>query len=345
MNRKLLIAVVLLVTSVILTLVGCTGDEPSSGQESTGSESRVETEKSNTETESVSEPQASVASEAKSEESSEAEESLESDESSESEESSEPDENSVPEESFEPDESSESEESSEPDENSIPEESSEPEDPAEGTKEQPYLEIPESNNMTVTTVSVPAGKSVFYDIYRVGGMIFTIDSANAYVIYEGDRYEAKNGVLSFRIENALASDAISFEIGNSGSSAEAFKITFTNPEGTYANPTVIKTLSGDITVSLEEGKETGYYYRYIAEQDGVIRFYMTATSDSVVLITNNRNSAQRTSESDSMTDEQGAEYVEMEVLKGDELMINVGAKPNRRGKYPATEITWSGKFS
>lgn len=213
-----------------------------------------------------------------------------------------------------------------------------------GSAGQPYLEIPGSD-MTVTTVSIPAGKSVHYDIYRVGGMYFTINDANAYVIYEGTRYDAINGKVSFKVGNALASDAVSFEIGNKGSSAASFTISFTNPTGSFANPTAVNTLGGDVTVSLAEGIEVGHYYKYYAEKTGKIRFYMTATVDSVMLVTNNRNSAQRTSEADALTDEQGRQYIELEVNQGDELIINVGAKPNKRGKYPATEITWRGEFN
>ena len=56
-----------------------------------------------------------------------------------------------------------------------------------GDKSDPYLEIL-SADKTVTTVAVAPGKSVFYGIYRVGGMHLTIEDADAYVIYEGKRY-------------------------------------------------------------------------------------------------------------------------------------------------------------
>ena len=47
-----------------------------------------------------------------------------------------------------------------------------------GSKNEPYMEYP-SEDMSVQTVSVPAGKSLYYDIYRVGGMVLTINSSNA----------------------------------------------------------------------------------------------------------------------------------------------------------------------
>ncbi len=213
-----------------------------------------------------------------------------------------------------------------------------------GSKDQPYLETP-GEDYAVTTAKVPAGKELYYDIYRVGGMYLTINDANAYVICEGTKYTAKNGKVTFKVPNALASDAVSFQIGNSGSSAKSFTIKFSNLKGSYANPEKISKLTGEFDKSLSAGLETGYYYEYKAEKTGTIRFYIVEESkDSILVVTNNRNSAQRTTEADVLTDDAGKEYVELEVQKGDEIIINVGAMPTKRGKYPAVDITWRGEY-
>ena len=214
----------------------------------------------------------------------------------------------------------------------------------EGSEGKPYLEIPDEN-MTVTTVAVPAGGALYYDIYRVGGMILVINDANAYVEYNGDRYDAVDGVVEIWLENALASDAVSFVFGNNGSSDSSFYVEFLTPTGSYMNPTIIETMGEDIQISLEEGNDTGHYYKYYAEQTGTIRFYLTASVDSLIVVTNNRNSAQRSNDTDDLlTDENGESYIEIDVEEGDELIITVGAKPNKRGKFPATDITWIGKY-
>lgn len=213
-----------------------------------------------------------------------------------------------------------------------------------GSKNEPYMEHP-SEDMSVQTVNVPAGKSLFYNIYRVGGMVLTINSSNVYVVCDGVRYDANGGSLSFEVPAALASDAVSFEIGNTGSSATSFTLWFTNTTGSYMNPVSVSNIAGDKSVSLSEGADTGYYYRYYAEKSGKLRLYMSASTDSVMLATNNRNSAQRTSEADAQTDANGKTYIELEVEAGDEIVIQVGAKPNKRGKYPAVDITWNGKYA
>jgi len=216
----------------------------------------------------------------------------------------------------------------------------------EGSADTPYMEIPNSETMTVTTVAIPAGGILYYDIYRVGGMILTIEDPNAYVEYNGERYDAQNGVVTIWLENALASDAVSFGFGNTGSSDASFVVDFSNPTGSYQNPTILEVMGYDNQISLEEGNEVGYYYKYYAEQAGTIRFYLTASADSIIVVTNNRNSAQRSNDTDELlTDENGESYFELEVEEGDEIIITVGAKPNKRGKYPATDITWKGIYN
>ncbi len=217
-----------------------------------------------------------------------------------------------------------------------------------GTADDPYLDTPNADTHTVKTLSIPAGKSVFYSIYRVGGKILTLNSNEAYVVCDGVKHTAQNGVVKFQVVDALASDAVVFEIGNTSSAAVNFEITFSDIEGSIANPTVVKTIDSEISLDLAEGNEKGYFYKYITEQAGTLKLYLLSGTDkSILLATNNRNSAQRSTESSEegevKSDDTGT-YIELEVQKGDEIVINVGAKPNKRGKYPAITIKWLAKY-
>ena len=226
-----------------------------------------------------------------------------------------------------------------------------------GTKSDPYLELPNVTDeyMSVKTVSIPAGKSVYYGIQRVVGTILTINNANAYVVYNGTRYDAVGSKVSFEVidAKALASDNIIFEIGNKGSAATSLEIRFTNKIGSRENPTVVTKLGTDYTVNLEEDNSTGHNYKYIAEKAGKLRFTISATADSVISITDNSTSknviGNYTKKSGELTDpDQGdavVQYVEIEVTKGAEILINVGTTPNKRGKYSTNKITWNGKFA
>ena len=224
-------------------------------------------------------------------------------------------------------------------------ESSEPEIPVpdgSGTLEDPYLYIPQENE-PVRTLPIQPGTSMFYNIYRVGGMDLTIMADGVYVVYEGVTYTAENGVLTLHVDNALASTPILFEIGNTGTEACSFSLMFVSPLGSMSNPEIKEDMTADSVVSLEEGNEIGYFYRHVATQDGTIRFYLSATANSVIVVTNFRSYAQRSSGESEDVDEQGRQYFDITVQAGDELSINMGVVP-KRGRYPATEITWSAEY-
>ena len=115
-----------------------------------------------------------------------------------------------------------------------------------------------------------------------------------------------------------------------------------------ANPTVLNNFGKEISISLEEGNDIGHFYKYVATQAGTLKFYLLSdVEQSIILATNNRNSAQRSTESSEegevKTDSTGT-YIELEVEKDDEIIITVGAKPNKRGKYPAVDIKWLIKY-
>lgn len=211
-----------------------------------------------------------------------------------------------------------------------------------GSKEQPYEVIPNLDTMSVTTVSVPAGKTVYYNIQRVGGKWLSISDADAYVIEaDGTRHNAKNGKVAFTVESAMANEYVLLQIGNNSSSAKSFTIKFSDLKGTYQNPEKISTV-GKYDTHLQAGNEVGYYYKYNAEKKGTIRFYIISESTKCgITVTNNRNSAQRTFQADVLEDEKG-KYIEIPadlVEKGDEIMIVICAE-KYRGKIPAADVTW-----
>lgn len=218
----------------------------------------------------------------------------------------------------------------------------EPEILGNGTKDDPFLIIP-GESMSVTTYDIGAGETQYYGIYRVGGLDVTVTSGDINIVCDGEKHTPKDGTLKFRVITAMPSEAIVFEITNTSASNKVFELNFENPVGTYANP-VEFSVGKEFKASLTENDETGYYFKLIAEKDGVIRFKVVATKDAFLAVTNNRSYAQRTTDEDGTVGENGEKYVEIEVQKGDELVINVCALPNKRGKRPAIDITVSGEY-
>ena len=210
-----------------------------------------------------------------------------------------------------------------------------------GTKDEPYQEIPNFDTMSVETISVPAGGTLYYSIRGIAGKWLTIEDADAYVI-ESDgktRHDAKNGKVGFTVESAMANEYILLQIGNKGTESKSFTIKLADIKGTYQNPEKITTLSGE--KSLAKGDEDGYYYKYKATKTGKIRFYISYTADSDITVQNLTTSAVR----NFTSDETGAAYIELDVKAGDEVLIQICAIPNKRFVYPATTITWRGEYA
>ena len=196
----------------------------------------------------------------------------------------------------------------------------------------------------VTTVKIAANGSVTYKIRSVSNKYLTINSSHAYVVYNNKKYEAKNGVLSFFVESdKLASDQIVFEIGNKGSSAESFVINFASPMGSMDNKEKISTIGKEITTSIAEGEEAGYWYQFKATKAGTIKFYLLSVTDiGMLTVTNNRNSAQRNTDiEEEIKFDSTGKYIELtNVEVGDEIDITLAAKSNGSIKYPAVTIKW-----
>ena len=225
-------------------------------------------------------------------------------------------------------------------------EPSESEDPTgEGaTADNPIFAF-YGEDLSLTTEKIGAGKKLYYNIYRVGGMNMTINDANAYVVYDGKTYEAKNGVVTVKIGETLASHPVEFQIGNKGSKEASFKVQFSNPVGTYQNPVVLNTLEDSYEFYSEEGNATGCYYKYVAEKTGTLVLYVSSVeaksknTKAGIVATNNNTCAQRTT-AESTADEDGYVKVELEVTEGDEVMIQVYVVPTLTWKYPAADVTW-----
>ena len=211
-----------------------------------------------------------------------------------------------------------------------------------GTADDPYEVIPDINAMTVTTLPIPAGETRYYAVRGAGNMWVSINDGDAYVIESnGNRRNPSGGSVGFKAENAIASEYVLFQIGNSGSSEKSFTIKFSNIKGSWQNPERISS-AGQYTVHLYAGEEVGYHYKYVAEKAGAIRFYIVAESSTCGLtVTNNSNMAQRSFQAEVQEDEKGR-YVELEADKvsaGDEIVIIVCAE-KYRGEIPAADVTW-----
>ena len=218
-----------------------------------------------------------------------------------------------------------------------------------GTTKKTYKTSTDENGK-VKTVEIEAGSSVYYKIKGASNKYLTINSANAYVIYENTKYTAKDGVVSFFVaSDLLASDQVFFEIGNSGSKNESFTIQFTSAVGSQDNPEKITSVNSKYTTDIAEGNEQGYFYSYTATSTGKIRFYILSDASTGKLQVNRlidpaafviqQRSTTETEENYVKTDSVGT-YVEFDVKSGEEFTINVAPNTTKLGSYPAVTVEW-----
>lgn len=218
----------------------------------------------------------------------------------------------------------------------------------EGTKEKPIGCFPDLDStdtvaLTVTLPKIPANGALYFDLYRIGGRVITINDANAYVIYNDVKYTPVNGKIQFVAEDVMADRAISVQIGNTSATEKSFVLNCAAIVGTYDNPQIITTLSaGSFSAHLQEGNDQGYYCKYIAESTGTLHLQLeSATNNAKVyfIVTNQVTYANRSNGEEG--EFEGENYVEVEVSKGDEILIVIGAEPVKR-VYPETDVVWSG---
>lgn len=119
-----------------------------------------------------------------------------------------------------------------------------------------------------TTESIPAGKSVYYNLFRAAGMILTVKDADAYIIYNGTTYTADDsGVVTVQLETPMMPMMpMVIQVGNNDTSAKAFTVELIYPVGSQMNPAQL--VLGENTAVLEAGDPDGWFYTYTAEEDG-----------------------------------------------------------------------------
>ncbi len=213
---------------------------------------------------------------------------------------------------------------------------------ADGTESDPYT----PSGQAFTTEEIAAGTNAYFTMYHIGGMIFTINDADAYVIYGGTTYNAVDGAVSFQLPPSNPMMPVNFQIGNNGTEAKTFDVTLSYPVGARENPEEISYMS-EFAASLEEGNDQGYYFKWIAEGTGTLEVEVMNATEGVeydVILMNNNTYANRSLAYDATENDYGVTVVVLEVNEGDEVIIQVATMPDESWNYPALDITLYGTF-
>jgi hypothetical protein len=197
---------------------------------------------------------------------------------------------------------------------------------------------------------VKANHLVYFDLFRVNDTTLTIKSKDAYVIYNGITYEAKNGVVTVpNLYSQYTNMPVSIQIGNKGAKDAVFAVTLSYPVGHRENPVELQMKS--FTVDVKKNNEQGVYYHYAPSKAGTLTISMdkvTSASGAVeadisVTITTIVDGLPiphqfKLSEVEGNT-------LTVEVNAGDDVVITVGVMPNSQNRYLAATIDVTASFA
>lgn len=217
-------------------------------------------------------------------------------------------------------------------------------------KNDPIICRPNSGDQSKFTVSLTeiSGKSsLYYNVYSVSGMTIRIESSDAYVVYNGTKYTAKNGVVTFVAENVMDTQPITIEVGNTSSSKKTFTLICEADLGTRENPVVLKKTNDAISATVG-GSEESYYYLYTAEKSGTLVITLESNSNSkakdlVKIDVQNMQSSVCENNNEDGDNKCDVYTVEISVQKGEKVQIWFSVFKNER-TYPETDIVWSLKY-
>lgn len=179
--------------------------------------------------------------------------------------------------------------------------------------------------------TVKAGEYANYDLYRFVDMVLTIQSEDAYVVYNGKVYWPEDGVVSFAlVYNNGYNFPCSFAIGNSSDEELTFDVQLGTPAGEYGNPT--KLSLGTFTTNLEAGDEDGYWYTYTASKSGTFTITLNSCTSDCAILVQKMDVSGTVQEALYSID---SNTVSLKVEAGDVISINVGVDDL---DYPAATI-------
>lgn len=185
---------------------------------------------------------------------------------------------------------------------------------------------------------VKANHVVYYSLYRVNDTNLTIKSKDAYVIYNGKTYTAKDGVVTVP---GLRSDSMvvptKIAIGNSGTSDATFHVTLSYDKGHLMNP--YSLTEGSVTTKIAAGNEQGVYYKFTAPESGTLTIKLASVTSGVdcnITITNESQDSKQVSLANDSSD---GKTVSLKVKAGDVIQVIIGTLPDSSGDYPAATIT------
>ena len=189
------------------------------------------------------------------------------------------------------------------------------------------------------TIEIAAGTAAWYElesyydesawsnVYPFDGKYLVVTGEGAYVIVDGTRTDAENGVVK-----VLMDEETLIQIGNGGTAAARFAISVEIPEGAKENP---KDLAeGDNTVTLPS--YSTYYYDFTAAEDGTVTVVVSGENWKYTFQHYDADGAQ-VSTKDCYAKNSDTDTQTLEIKAGEMIVVMVGT--SKGYSQPGGDIT------
>ena len=207
-----------------------------------------------------------------------------------------------------------------------------------GSEERPY----EISGVEGFTAKTEPGKLTHYDLYRVVDIVLTIESTDAYVVYNGNTYNPVDGVISIELSVPDMYTPAKLQIGTNASTSHELKVKLTARPGTMANPYPLQ--EGTFSTTVDAGNDQGVYYLYQATEDGTLKLECVSVTLGIefeYVVYNLTSGAYA-----NLQSVDGKNFLSVDVAAGDTVQISVAAISDTEGNlYPAAEFETAVTFT
>ena len=199
------------------------------------------------------------------------------------------------------------------------------------------------DNSTHFEATIQPNHETYFNLYRmVTAVILTIDSKDAYVIYNGKTYEAKNGVVTVSsIQSQYTNSPVEIVIGNKGTAEATFDVKLSYPAGTQSNPYKMKL--GTFTTKLDKNNEMGAFYSWTASKTGTFTIKLdSATNNAKVGIT---VTVVEGNIPVQYSMPEGETSISVQVEEGTTVSIVIATMPDAQWNRPASDVKTTASIS
>lgn len=188
---------------------------------------------------------------------------------------------------------------------------------------------------------VAPGGLVYFSLFRLSETNLTIEDPDAYVIYDGNTYYPKDGVVTVPdLYSPDTNTGICIAVGNRGSAKKVFAATLSYDEGHQMNP--IPLSNGNLTTVCAAGNSQGVYYTLTAAKAGTLTIKLTNGADCNITITS--DILEGGTRSVSLSDTEGSTSLSFKMIAGETVSVCIVMTPVNGFNYPEGTVTTSVRF-